>query len=84
VGYCCNLKIAQSKQYPNRRKFAQSGTDVKIFEIFLPQNLVKKLAFWAQYKAKLCKILIIALGFEKNANFFAENCQQLQKIVILT
>jgi hypothetical protein len=32
----------------------------------------------------LCKNLIIALVFEKNANFFAENCWKLQKIVIIT
>jgi hypothetical protein len=29
-------------------------------------------------------MLIITLVFEKNANFFAENCQKLQKIVIIT
>jgi hypothetical protein len=46
-----------------------------IFKLFfLPKNLT-------QYKAKLCKILIITLVFEKNDNFFrrklgriAENC----------
>jgi hypothetical protein len=27
-----------------------------------------------QNKDKLCKILIITLVFEKNANFFAKNC----------
>jgi hypothetical protein len=37
-----------------------------------------------QNKAKLCKILIITLVFEKNANFFAKNCQKSQKIVIIT
>jgi hypothetical protein len=42
------------------------------------------LAFFAQNKAKLCKRLIITLVFEKNANFFAENCQKSQKIVIIT
>jgi hypothetical protein len=29
-------------------------------------------------------MLIITLVFEKNANFFAENCQKSQKIVIIT
>jgi hypothetical protein len=29
-------------------------------------------------------ILIITLVFEKNANFFAENCQKSQKVVIIT
>jgi hypothetical protein len=47
----------------------------------LPKNSAKKLAFLTQNKAKLCKILIIILVYEKNANFFrrklaniAENC----------
>jgi hypothetical protein len=44
----------------------------------------KKLAFLTQNKASLCKMLIITLVFEKNANFFAENCQKSQKIVIIT
>jgi hypothetical protein len=29
-------------------------------------------------------MLIVILVFEKNANFFAENCQKSQKIVIIT
>jgi hypothetical protein len=37
-----------------------------------------------QNKAKLCKIFIITLVSEKNANFFAENWQKSQKIVIIT
>jgi predicted dinucleotide-binding enzyme len=40
--------------------------------------------FLTQNKAKICKILIITLVFDKNANFFAENCQKSQKIVIVT
>jgi hypothetical protein len=35
-------------------------------------------------KAKLCKKFIITLVFEKNANFFAENCRKSQKIMIIT
>jgi hypothetical protein len=69
---------------PNGRKFAQSGTDVMILKIFSPKKIAKKLAFLTQNKAKLCKILIITLVFEKNANFFAENCRNLPKIVIIT
>jgi hypothetical protein len=38
----------------------------------------------SQNKAKFWKKLIITLVFEKNANFFAKNCQKLQKIVIIT
>jgi hypothetical protein len=30
------------------------------------------------------QILIITLVFEKNANFYAENCRKSQKIVIIT
>jgi hypothetical protein len=48
------------------------------------KNSPKKLAFLNQNKAKLCKMLIITLVFEKNANFFAEYCQKSQKIVIIT
>jgi hypothetical protein len=59
-------------------------TDVMIFKIFLPKNSAKKLAFLTQNKAKLCKIWIITLMFEKNAYFFAENCRKSQKIVIIT
>jgi hypothetical protein len=43
-----------------------------------------KLAFFTQNKAKLCKILIITLVFEKNANFFTKNCRKSQKIVSIT
>jgi hypothetical protein len=53
-----------------------------IFKIFLPKIIAKKLAFLTQNKAKICKILIITLDFEKNANFFAENWQKSQKINI--
>jgi hypothetical protein len=60
------------------------GTDVMIFQIFLPKNSAKKIAFLTPNKAKLCKILIITLVFEKNANFFAENWGKSQKIVIIT
>jgi hypothetical protein len=42
------------------------------------------MAFLTQNNAKLCKILIITLVFEKNANFFAKNCRKSQKIVIIT
>jgi hypothetical protein len=59
------------------------GTDVMIFIIFSPKKIAKKLAFLTQNKAKICKILIITLGFEKNANFFIENWQKSQKIVTI-
>jgi hypothetical protein len=44
----------------------------------------KKLAFFTQNKANFLKNSIITLVFEKNANFFAENWQKSQKIVIIT
>jgi hypothetical protein len=59
------------------------GTDVMLF-IFLQIFLAKQLAFLTQSKCELCKIWIITSFFEKNANFFAENCRKLQKIVIIT
>jgi hypothetical protein len=43
----------------------------------------EKIGVLTQNKAKLCKNLILTLVFEKNANFFAENCRKLQKIVII-
>jgi hypothetical protein len=54
-----------------------------IFKIFSSKNFAKKMAFLTRNKAKLCKILIITLVFEKNANFFADNCPKSQKIVII-
>jgi hypothetical protein len=42
------------------------------------------MAFLAQNKAKLFKILIITLDFKKNANFFAGNWRKSQKLVIIT
>jgi hypothetical protein len=42
------------------------------------------MSFLTQNKPKLCKLLIITLVFEKNANIFAENWQKSQKIVIIT
>jgi hypothetical protein len=62
----------------------KAGTDVMIFKIFSPKNTAKKLAFLTQNKAKLCKILIITLVFEKNAKLFGENWQKSLKIVIIT
>jgi predicted dinucleotide-binding enzyme len=55
-----------------------------ILKIFSPKISAKKLAFLTRNKAKLCKILIITLIFDKNANFVAENSQKSQKIVIIT
>jgi hypothetical protein len=55
-----------------------------IFLIFSPKNSAKKYGVLTQNKAKLCKISIITLVLEKNANFFGENWQKSLKIVIIT
>jgi hypothetical protein len=54
-----------------------------IFKIFSAKIFAKKLAFLTQNKAKLCKLLIITLVFEKDANFLAENGGKSKKIVII-
>jgi hypothetical protein len=48
------------------------------FNIFA-KKIGEKMAFLTQNKAKLCKIFIITLVFEKNANFLAENGRKSQK-----
>jgi hypothetical protein len=47
-----------------------------IFLNIFAKKFSEKMAFLTQNKAKLCKILIITLVFEKNTNF----CQKLSKI----
>jgi hypothetical protein len=70
--YFCNLrKSTYSKQSHIGQKFAQTGTDVLNFKIFSPKNSAK-ISVVDSKQAKLCKILIITLVFQKNANFFAE------------
>jgi hypothetical protein len=58
----------------------QSRTDVMILKIFSPKNSAKKLAFFTHNKAKLCKIFIITLVFEKNANFFPKIVENRRKL----
>jgi hypothetical protein len=53
------------------------------FKNIFAEKFGKKLALLTQNTAKLCKILI-TLVFEKKRQFFAENCQKSQKIVIIT
>jgi hypothetical protein len=48
------------------------------FKNIFAEKIAKQLAFFTQNKAKLCKILIITLVFEENANFFR---RKLSKIV---
>jgi hypothetical protein len=63
-----------------RLNFVQSGADVNILKIFSPKKSTKKLASVTRNKAKVCKILIITLVFEKNANFFAEIGKNRRKL----
>jgi hypothetical protein len=46
--------------------------------------LAKILAFFYSKQSQILKKLVITVIFEKNANFFAENLQKWQKIVIIT
>jgi hypothetical protein len=62
----------------------KSATDVMIFKNIFDKKFSEKIGVLTQNKAKLCTNLIITLVFEKNANFFAENCRKSQKIVIIT
>jgi hypothetical protein len=66
------------------RRVCESRDRCYDFLNIFAEKFSKKLAFFTQNKAKLCKILITTLVFEKNANFFAENCRKSQKIVIIT
>jgi hypothetical protein len=51
----------------------------------LPKNLEKKWPFLLKTKLNCEKIgSYVTLVFEKNANFFAENWQKSQKIVVIT
>jgi hypothetical protein len=79
---------------PEIEKMTQAEEQVKTFPLFKrgpmlfltyfpPQKSAKKLAFLLKANLNFKK-LIIALVFEKNANFFAENCRKSQKIVTIT
>jgi hypothetical protein len=76
-------KFPAEKMCSHGKNSSESGSDVIILKIFSPKNFAKNWRFLPQNKAKLFKILIITLVLEKNANFFAENCQKSQKIVII-
>jgi hypothetical protein len=59
------------------------GTDVIILKIFLPKNFGEKIGVFDSKQSQILKKMIVTLGFEKNANFFAENCLKSPKIVIV-
>jgi hypothetical protein len=51
-----------------------------ILKIFSSKNLAEKLPLLTQNKGKLCKILVIALVFEKKANLFVKNWRKSLKL----
>jgi hypothetical protein len=67
--HLCNVKKPPKVNTVNRRKFAQSGTDVMILKIFSPNFLAKKLAFFGPTRTNFSKKLIITLVFEKTPIF---------------
>jgi hypothetical protein len=75
-----HLDLKNCLQGQHEKHESKAGTDVMILKIFFPKISAKKLAFLTQNKAKLCKIFITTLVFEKNAIFsqkivkIAENC----------
>jgi hypothetical protein len=50
-----------------------------ILKIFSLKKIAKKLVFLTQNKDKLCKIMIITLVFEKNANFLRQKLSKIAK-----
>jgi hypothetical protein len=64
------VKIVVHEKY--RQKDNQANDVMIKKKIF-----AEKIGVSTQNEAKVCKILIITLAFEKNANFSAENCRKL-------
>jgi hypothetical protein len=57
------------------------GTDVMIFKKYFRRKIQrKKLAFLTQNKAKLCKMLITTLVFDKSANFSPKIVKNRRKL----
>jgi hypothetical protein len=77
------FKIPKVSNRPLGENSLNLGPMLWLFKYFR-QKIQQKMAFLTPNKAKLCKILIITLVFEKNDNIFAENWQKSPKIVIIT
>jgi hypothetical protein len=60
------------------------GPMLWFLKYFRQKNWRKNWRFWLKTKLNYEKNLNITLVFEKNAILFVENCQKLQKIVIIT
>jgi hypothetical protein len=58
----------------------EAGTGYMILKIFSPKKSAKNWRFLIQNKAILCKILIITLVFEKNANFLPKIVENRRKL----
>jgi hypothetical protein len=76
-----NHGASTTEQMPSLVQIITSSLpDVMIFKIFSPKNSAKKLSFLTQNKAKVCKILIITLVFEKNGNFLPKIGENRRKL----
>jgi hypothetical protein len=67
-----------------RLHLARQGPMLWFLKYFRLKIRRKNWRFWLKTKINFEKYLIIALVFEKQAKFFAENLGKLQKIVIIT
>jgi hypothetical protein len=65
-------------------RLVDQGPMLWFFKYFRRKIQWSNWRFWLKTKLNYAKHLIMTLVFEKNAYFFAENCQKSQKIVILT
>jgi hypothetical protein len=59
--------------------FASRDRYYDLLNIFA-KKISKKIAFLTQNKAKICKILIITLAFEKNANYLPKIVENRRKL----
>jgi hypothetical protein len=68
----------------SKPSFSDRGPMLWFKKIFLPKNLAKILAFFAQTTANICKNCDHNTGLWEKPHFFFENWRKLQKIVIIT
>jgi hypothetical protein len=62
-GVCCLCKLRPRFGVTKGCSLSQSGADVMIFKIFSPKKSAKKLVFFTQNKAKICKNFDHNIGF---------------------
>jgi hypothetical protein len=86
VGHVLHVRLAHHVlvRRPEIGAEIGSGADVMIFKISSPKNLAKNWRFLLKLLLFFWKKMILTLVYEKNANFFAENWQKSQKLVIIT